>query len=258
MRGYTLPGLIVIILVLVLLFYPEILPGMGNWLGGRARKPVRQAKWMWSLFTGTEDEMIRAERDYGQECAREFAKQFSGNGSRTDQAFVSDIGSKLADAVQDPRREFRFAVATSTLVNAFALPGGFVFITGSLLDLCGHDRNQIAFFLGHEIGHILRGHAKDHLAANAFLNAVITRLPAAGQMLRQVLSKGYSRTLELEADRDAVRLAAAAGFDAGASIDALKRLEQVSPDAPGLGEYLSSHPRISERVKELQKYVHPK
>jgi predicted Zn-dependent protease len=247
--------LIIIILVLILLFNPKLLPGMGDFLGGRSRKPFRQAKWMWSWFTGTEDESIRAERDYGQECARAFAKQFSGSVSRVDQELAANIGSKLADAVKDPRREFRFTVAASTLANAFALPGGFVFITGSLLDLCEHDRNEIAFFLGHEIGHILRGHARDHLTANAFLNAVMSRLPAAGQMLRQVVSKGYSKTLELEADQEAARLAAAAGFDARASLNALKRLAKVSPNVSGLAEYLSSHPPISERVRELEKYL---
>jgi predicted Zn-dependent protease len=120
-----------------------------------------------------------------------------------------------------------------------------------LLDLCDHDRNEIAFFLGHEIGHVLRGHAKDNLTANTFLNAVMSRLPVAGQMLREVVSKGYSRTLELEADREAVRLAAAAGFDPRASMRALQRLSHVSPDNAGLAEYFSSHPALSERIREL-------
>jgi predicted Zn-dependent protease len=247
-------GLLIIILVLILLWNPEILPRMGDRLGGQLRKPFRQTKWMWSSFAGTEDESIRAEREYGLECAREFVKQFPGNASHADQVLIANIGAHLADAVKDPRRKFRFTVVASNLANAFALPGGFVFITGSLLDLCAHDRNQIAFFLGHEIGHILRGHARDHLTANVFLNAVMSRLPAAGQMLRQVIGKGYSQTLELEADQEAVRLAASAGFNARASIDALKLLAQVSPDASGLAEYLSSHPPISERVRELGKH----
>jgi predicted Zn-dependent protease len=216
---------------------------------------MRQAKWMWSSWTGSEDEAIRAEREYGQECARAFARQFSDGASRTDQELIKNIGSKIADAVGDPRREFRFKVAASPLANAFALPGGFVFITTSLLDLCERERNEIAFFLGHEIGHILRGHARDHMTANAFLSAVMARLPAAGQMLRQLLGKGYSRTLELEADREAVRLAEAAGFDARASLRALKRLARISPDMPGFAEYLSSHPSVSERVLELEQHL---
>ncbi len=247
-----MPGILILIIVLIVLFNPNILPSLGSWLGGRSRQPVQQAKWMWSLFTGTEDEQIRAEQDFGQECAQAFKKQFPGSPSHAAQELVENIGSRLADSVKDPRREFRFTVVNSTLSNAFALPGGFVFITGSLLELCKRDRNEIAFLLGHEIGHILRGHAKDHMTANALLNAIMARLPAAGQMLRQVIGKGYSRTLELEADQEGARWAAAAGFDARASINALKHLAQISPDASGLSEYLSSHPPISERIRELE------
>ena len=165
------------------------------------------------------------------------------------------VGSGLASAVKNPRREFHFKVVASALSNAFALPGGFVFITDSLLDLCNRDRSEIAFFLGHEIGHIARGHARDQLTASTFLNAVVARMPAAGQMLRQMIGKGYSRTLELEADREAVRLTLAAGFDGQAGIHALKRLAQVSSDNSGLAEYFSTHPALSERVRELDQYL---
>jgi predicted Zn-dependent protease len=243
---------LLVILGLILFFGGRLLPRLGNWLGGQSRKPFRQAKWMWSWFAGSEAESIQAERDYGRECAREFAKQFSGNVSRTDQQLVTTVGSKLADAVKDPRREFRFMVALSTRSNAYALPGGFVFITESLLNLCDHDRDEIAFFLGHEMGHVLRSHAKDQLTASTLLNAVTARLPGAGQMLRQMVNKGYSRGLELEADREAVRLVAAAGFDPRAAIRALRRLALVSAENSGLAEYLSTHPPLSERVRELE------
>jgi beta-barrel assembly-enhancing protease len=250
-----LPALIIVIVILFLLFNPRILPGLGTWLGGQSRKPFRQAKWMWNSFAGTEDESIRAEYEYGEECARLFATQFPGKASRADQELVASIGSRLAGAVKDSRRKFHFTVMGTTPANAYALPGGFVFITEALLDLCARNGNEIAFFLSHEIGHIMRGHARDHLTANTFLNAVMSRLPAAGQMLRQVLSKGYSQMHELEADSEAARLTAAAGFDARASIAALKRLGQVAPDRAGFAEYLSSHPPISERVRELEKLL---
>jgi beta-barrel assembly-enhancing protease len=246
---------LLIILVIILLFNAGSLPRLGNKLGRRVRKPFRQAKWMWSSFAGTEDESLKAERDYGRECAREFAQQFSGNGSRKNQEFVATVGSKLGSAAGDPRLEFRFAVVSSPVCNAFALPGGFVFITEPLIHLCEHDENEIAFFLGHEIGHIRRSHAKDKLTTDILLNAVMTRLSGAGQMLRQVVSKGYSRELELEADREAVCLAAAAGFDAGASVRALQRLAQVSPDNAGLAEYFSSHPAFTERVRALRQHI---
>jgi predicted Zn-dependent protease len=91
------------------------------------------------------------------------------------------------------------------------------------------------------------------MTADTLLNAIGSRLPAAGQMLRHLASKGYSRMQEEEADQEGFRLAARAGFDARASVDALERLGQVAPSSSGLMEYLSSHPPISERVRELKK-----
>jgi len=247
-----LPALLIVIIILIFLFNPDLLPGLGSRLGKQSRKPYRQAKWVWSSLAGTEDESIRAEQEYGAECARAFAKQFQGKAPGADQELAEKIGSQLADAVKDPRREFHFTVVTTSFANAFALPGGFIFITQPLLDLCARDHNEVAFFLAHEIGHVIRGHAKDHLTATAFLNAVMSRVTIAGKMLKEVVSKGYSRTLELEADREAVKLIAAAGFDAAAAKKALKRLAQVAPDASGLMEYISSHPPVAERIRELE------
>ena len=244
--------LLLAILLIFLLFGGKLLPRLGSWLGSQSRKPYRQANWMWTSFAGTEEESIKAERDYGRECAREFIKQFPGNVPRSEQELVAAIGTRLADGAKDPPREFCFVLVLSPLANAFALPGGFVFITKSLLDLCEHNRDEIAFFLGHEIGHIVNGHAKEKLTTSTILNAVTARLSGLGRMLREVLGKGYSRSLELEADGEAVRLAAEAGFDSAASIRALQRLARVSPDSAGLAEYFSTHPSLSDRIRALE------
>jgi len=213
---------------LLLLFGAKLLPRLGVWLGDRSRKPFRQAQWMWSWFAGTEAEAIQAEYDYGRECAREFAAQFPGKAPREKQEVVAAVGSRLADAVKDRRREFRFTLVRASVANAYALPGGFVFITEPLFDLCAQDRDELAFLLGHEMGHVLRGHAKSQLTASTFLNAVTAQLAGAGLMLRQLLNKGYSRELELEADAEGARLAAAAGFDPRAAARALQRLARGS------------------------------
>jgi predicted Zn-dependent protease len=246
------PALILIILILLLLFGSRLLPQMGSSLGRQARKPYRQGKWLWSWATGSEEESILAERDYGRECAREFISQFPGDVSDQDRELVNGIGSRLAEAVEDRRLKFRFTLVASRTANAFALPGGFVFITQALLDLCERDRDALAFFLGHEIAHVTCGHAREHLTAKTLLHAISARLSGAGLLLRQIVTKGYSRTLEREADRQAVRLTAAAGFDARASIRALERLSRVSPDNSGLAEYFSTHPSFADRIAELK------
>ena len=189
---------LLILLILLILFGPKLLPHLGKNLGRRARKPYHQARWLWNWATGTEEESIRAERDYGRECAREFIKQFTGSVSRRDQDLVETVGARLAKAAGDPRLEFRFAAVASPTANAYALPGGFVFITRSLLDLSGHDRDVVAFFLGHEMAHITRGHAKDQLTAKTLLRAVSSRLSGAGLLIHQVVSKGYSNLRVLE------------------------------------------------------------
>lgn len=208
---------------------------------------------MWSWFAGSETESIQAERDYGRECAREFAAQFPGRPSRANQSLVDTVGSRLEAVVKDPRRKFRFTVVAASTSNAFALPGGFVFITEPLLRLCGHDEAEIAFFLGHEIAHVLCGHAKDQLTASTFLNAVTARLAGSGLLLRQAIAKGYSRNLELEADREGARLVLAAGFDPCAAVRGLQRLAQASADNMGPLEFFSSHPPLAERVQRLEK-----
>jgi predicted Zn-dependent protease len=225
---------------------------LGTQLGKKARKPYHQAKWMWALLSGTEEESLRAEEEFGQECAREFLKQFSGIASVQDRDLVSSIGVRLAKAVKDPRRNFKFSVVVTPAANAFALPGGFVFITTRLLDLAGRQPDEIAFFLGHEIAHIVCGHAKNQMTASAILNAIAARFTGAGVLLWQVLVKGYSRSMEMEADKEGVRLAGAAGFNSKSSMRALRRLADISPDVSGLAEYFSSHPTVQDRIRALE------
>jgi predicted Zn-dependent protease len=243
---------LLLILGCILFFAARLMPRMGKLLGEQARKPFRQAKWMWSWVSGDEAEAIAAEREYGREFAREFAAQFPQRATAERQQLVSAVGAKLAESVKARYPGFEFTAVASREVNAYALPGGFVFVTEPLLNLCEADRDEIAFFLGHEMAHVLLGHAREQFTASAFLNAVTARLSRAGPMLRELLRKGYSRDLEFEADGEGAKLARAAGFEPFAGIRVLRRLA-ARPGGEGFpSEYFSSHPPYEDRIRKLE------
>lgn len=243
----------VVVGVLLLFLFSRMLPRLGGLLGSRARKPMRQAKWMWTWASGSEAEALQAEREYGEECAREFAGQFPREAPPHVGQVVEGVGAVLAPAVEESGYRWVFRVVDAPAANAYALPGGFIFVTSPLLALCAGDREELAFILAHEMAHVFRGHAREQLTTGVFLSAVTARLAGAGRMLREMLGKGYSRDLELEADREGARLAARAGFDRHAAERSLARLAAVSPAMPEWAEYLSSHPPFTDRIRELQR-----
>lgn len=250
---------LLLILGVLLFLGARVLPKIGSWLGVRARKPVRMARMGAAWATGTEEEEIAAEREYGRECARELVEQFERTGAqqsppiRSSQQLLDRLGAKLTKAVRKkkPGYEFRFHAMHDSSANAFALPGGFIFVSDPLIRLCGGDEDEIAFVLGHEMAHVTGGHVRDRMIADGFVDLATRRLAGSGRLLRELIGKGYSREQELEADREGAALAAAAGFDRDAAVRVLRRLGQELGDGDGIGVYFSSHPAFSERVREL-------
>jgi predicted Zn-dependent protease len=247
-----LPELLLLALIIALIWGGRSLPTLGRRLGEQARKPFRQARWLWGEMTGDEAEALRAEEAFGRECARELAAKFPGSAAPDDERRVADIGARLCAAHGEDPWRFEFRTVAAPEPNAFALPGGFVFVTEGLLRLCGDDHEAVAFVVAHEIGHVLRRHARDRFMVDVVFDVVGRRLPAAGQVVREVLAKGYSRDQELEADGEAVRLLRAAGFDSDGGVRALERLAQHAPEQTSLGEYFSTHPRFDQRLRALR------
>jgi predicted Zn-dependent protease len=251
-----LAELLLLIFLIALLWRGRGLPALGRRLGQRARKPFRQARWLWGSVAGDEAEARSTEKAFGRECARELAASFPGRAAADDQGRVADIGTRLAAAQGDGSRTFELRAVAAPVPNAFALPGGFVFVTDALVRLCADDRDALAFVVGHEMGHVRLNHARDRFMADLVFDVVGRRVPAAGQVVREMLGKGYSRDQELEADREAVRLMTAAGFHPDGAVRALERLEEQSPEGRDpASEYFSTHPRIEERIRALREGV---
>lgn len=226
---------------------------------GRATVPtIRKSKWAWQHLTGNEEEVISAERSFGSALAVEMRATAPPARDPTVRSQVAEICTNLHRGVTDKRRTFQAEAVQLDPPNAMALPGGFIFVSESLVEFCGRQSSELAFVIGHEMAHILRGHAWDRMmnqAATRVASAVTLRAGPLGQWLRQtglgMMQSAFARDAEVEADVLGLRLAAAGGYFPGGAVTLLRRLEKRGEEVDGLGAYFASHPPASERLAAL-------
>jgi len=250
MRSLGLPELIIIGALLLLLFGGRRTPSVFRWAGKRAGSTIRQVKWIFESLGGSEESEVRAEQDVGAELAREFLAQMPLDPDPETQAVVERVGARLAKTPEARSRRFRYQVVQAPLANAYALPGGYVFVTRPMMDLCGRDEDALAVLLGHETAHIVCRHLAERKVVDTVLGAV-----RAGGVAHKLLGSGYSQQQELEADRKGAELALEAGFDREAPLRLLRKLESLKPAAGELTQYFSTHPRTEERIRETEEYL---
>lgn len=231
---------------------------LGRRLGRAAVPALRKGRWIWDGLTGDEDDALRAERSLGAALATEL-HEVMPPAPAADTQWVRGIGQRLARGVKDPRRSFRWEVVLGDEPNAMALPGGCVFASLSLIELCERREEEVAFVLGHEMAHILLGHTWDRMVNQSALQAasvLVSRAGPLGPWLRQngvrLLQSAHARSCELEADAEGRRLAAQAGYDPDGAIRLLARLERLGSDPSALGQYFASHPAAAERIGRLK------
>jgi len=233
-------------------------------LGKMVGPKVRKVKWIWQSITGSEADAIVVEHGVGQDLAREIRHQLEPEPEPQAGQMLNEVGSHLAACVANKLRTFSFETVKGTEPNAFALPGGFIFVTRSLVELCEWNRDEVAFILGHEMGHVIRGHAMGRIISSSAIAVGSGVTPVRGLLggwLRRVgvkfLESAYSQDLELEADTLGARLAAAAGYDPHAAAQLLSRLAELSQPANqfGLGNYFASHPAFELRIHNVNRLL---
>jgi predicted Zn-dependent protease len=183
------------------------------------------------------------------------------------QKYVSDVGLRLAKLSERPNLPWQFTVVDQPAINAFALPGGFIYLTRGILPFLDNEA-ELAGVLGHEIGHVTARHAAQQytrsLGGQIGLTALGIFVPAArpfGQISEQALGLlflKYGREDELQSDQLGARYAAAGGWDpAGVPgmLSTLGRLDEAAGDRKGIPNFLSTHPDPLSRVGEIQPTV---
>ena len=182
---------------------------------------------------------------------------------------VREVGEKLVQASRAARSpyvgNFNFHLLRDPkTINAFALPGGQVFITRGLLTRLP-DEAALAGVLGHEIGHVIYRHGAEHMAKGELGQALVTavavgsddpkgRAQMAAMMANQVIQLKYGRDDESESDRFGAEALVAAGYDPEAILDVMKVLIKAS-EGGRQPEILSSHPLPENRLRAMQAYL---
>ena len=188
-----------------------------------------------------------------------------------EEAYIAAIGASVA-AHARRKLPYRFHyIPDRNFVNAFALPGGHVFIGRGLLDLM-HSEDALAAVLGHEIEHVDLRHCAERAQAEAQLRQLGT-LGALVDLPFEVFMAGYSKEQELEADRDGTTLAVEAGYSPAGILqlfEEFRKLEQRAaqnrnPKSPidesaqlsleTLAGYFRSHPPSEERADQIQRLI---
>ena len=232
---------------------------LGRRIGQAAVPVIRQSKWIWDGLTGNEEEALRAESAMGTALAGELRTAGEPVKDPEVSQQVNDLCRRLAAGVRGPRRAFHGEVIRADFPNAIALPGGFIFVSQTLVNLCERRPDELAFVIGHEMAHVIRGHAWDRMINQTALRAASVVAPRAGplgvwlqQKGMQLLRNAHDRKCEGEADELGLRLAAAAGFNPAGAIALLQRVEGLGPDPAAIGQYFSSHPSAPDRIARLE------
>jgi predicted Zn-dependent protease len=210
----------------------------------------------------------------GLQALPEMAAQFGGEDPEpAARAMVNNVGQRLLQALDDslepggrhnPYREaFQFTLlADPNTVNAFALPGGQVFITRALFREL-ETEGQLAGVLAHEIGHVIERHGNQRMADQQFYQGLAAAGGVAGgsqqsaqmaQAVANFVQMKYGREDELQSDQWGVRLTTLAGYDPRAMIGVMEVLERAS-QGQSPPEFFSTHPKPENRVKYINDLI---
>jgi predicted Zn-dependent protease len=231
---------------------------------------------VFSYYTTTSENPITGEKQHirltpeqeialGRQLAPQMAAQLGGLSQSDKQDLVKRVGEKIvaqSSATRSPYKYSFYLLADRKTVNAFALPGGQVFITEGLLSLLERD-DELASVLGHEVGHVLARHSAERLAKQQLTQSLIGAVAVGSgsydtaqlaQLAGSLINMKYGRDDELEADSLGLRLAREAHYDPRAMISVMQKLEKAS----GGGrqpEFASTHPSPTNRIQRIKEQL---
>ncbi|MCB1215625.1 MAG: M48 family metalloprotease [Deltaproteobacteria bacterium] len=250
--------------VLSLMSYAGTVSAIG--LGGIAKTAKKGAEVAQKLNITVEDE-----KAYGNAMHPYLVSDFGGeHRNKAVQKYVSAIGHNLVP--KDSKFDFTFTVINTDMVNAFAMPGGYVYITRGILKSMKNEA-QLAAVLGHEIQHVIGRHGKEQLQkavlAEEGVNLAGSAAGKAGGAIGKDLAKklagvfkdlamaGYGRSQESESDLRGTDYSYQAGYNPNGGVEFFEILFQMQGGVDRGGAY-ATHPKTKDRINKLSKYIKKK
>ena len=209
----------------------------------------------------------KEEDDVGRSEHNKIIKQFGGVYENEKlNNYIKSIGNFLVATSELPNKQFTFTILNTPIVNAFALPGGYIYLTRGLIYLCQNEA-QLAGVIAHEIGHVTARHTAKRYTKTVGTGVLLQVLNVFSQnpFLNNLLGQSaqlfllsYSRSQEHQADQLAVRYMTRAGFDAKEMGNFLNLMEsyanlqkKILNIKEDVSELLKTHPNSTKRVKEV-------
>lgn len=217
---------------------------------------------VYNPVTGRNEWYIFDEQDeisWGKAMAKEFIKENKLLKDQKQADYLSNIGESVAEVSHRNNLDYQFYIIDEDQMNALAIPGGHVFIYKGLLDKV--EESELAFVLAHEIGHISARHSLKKLGTSlgfSLLASIFLKSPESNQakqlvdQLYGLISTGYSRSDELQADSLAFDYVLNAGYDPEAAISLFEKLKAENKKTTRPPFYLSSHPGPDQRIENIK------
>jgi predicted Zn-dependent protease len=202
----------------------------------------------------------------GVQVAPEMARRFGGvDRDERSRQTVKAVGEKIVAQSIAAQSGYPFdfhVLADDQTVNAFALPGGQIFITVALLERLETDE-RLAAVLSHEVGHVIARHSAERLAeeklTQGLTGAVVMgsgsyEMAQVAQLVGGLIHMKYGRADEIEADKVGLCLMSQAGYRPAALVDVMRILAEAGGGSP-LPEFASTHPHPKNRAKKIQAFI---
>lgn len=195
--------------------------------------------------------LLKGEKGVGRSVAKQAKKRMDLIEDKEVNAYINEIGQKLAKIAGRDEFEYEFFVIPDENLNAFALPGGKIFLhTGAIAKT--NSEAEIAGLIAHELSHVVLSHGFQLVTQGNLISNITQYVPLGGTVGR-ILTFDYSRDMERQADRLGTRLLTAGGYAADGLRNLMVTMKNEQKNTPPV--WLSTHPGGAERVRYLESLI---